>query len=142
MRQAMILSFLLVLMLSPVRAHAKACPNLSVHPGITTLFLQTDFGEKDAATKAYVADLQEAIKKSTSFCVVQDLRAASYALDLAGVDLGEDHERAAISVVIISEKGSLVTHWIRLSSIENVEKNSQDDLVKADRAIQRFKRHH
>ena len=48
----------------------------------------------------------------------------------------------AISVVIISEKGSLVTHWIRLSSIENVEKNSQDDLVKADRAIQRFKRHH
>jgi hypothetical protein len=141
MRQAMILSFLLIALLYPARAGAAACPNLNVHPGITTLFLQTDFGEKDAGTKAYVAGLEEAIKRYPSFCLVEDLRAASFALDLAGVDLGEDHERAALSVVIISEKGTLVSHWVRLSSIENVGKNSQDDVVKVDRAIQRSKRH-
>ena len=62
-------------------------------------------------------------------------------LDLAGVDITEDHERAAVSMVLISEKGSLLTHWIRVSSIDNTEKNCQEDVVKVDRAIQRSKRH-
>jgi hypothetical protein len=141
MRHAIALSFLLIIALCPGAAHAAACPNLSVHPGITTLFLQTDFGEKDSATKIYVEGLQEALKKSREFCQVQDLRAATYALDLSGIDITEDHERAAVSVVLISEKGALVTHWIRLSSIDNVEKNCQEDVVKVDRAIQRAKRH-
>jgi hypothetical protein len=141
MRQAMIRFFLLIGLLYPASVHGATCPNLSAHPGITTIFLQTDFGEKDAGTKAYVAGLEAAIKKYQSFCLVEDLRAASFALDLAGVDLGEDHERAALSLVIISEKGTLVSHWVRLSSIENVDKNSQDDVVKVDRAIQRYKRH-
>ena len=135
-------AFLLLAVLYPASAAAATCPNVSIHPGISTVFLQTDFGEKDAASKAYVAGFQEAVKKSTAYCIVEDPRAALYALDLAGVDLAEDHERAALSMVIISEKGTLVSHWIRLSSIENVGKNSQDDLVKVDRAIQRFKRHH
>jgi hypothetical protein len=114
---------------------------LSVHPGVTTLFLQTDFSEKDTATKIFATGLEDAIKKSRQFCLVQDLRAATFALDLAGVDITEDHERAAVSVVLISEKGSLLTHWIRVSSIDNTEKNCQEDVVKVDRAIQRSKRH-
>ena len=120
---------------------AADCPNVSVHPGITAVFLQTDFGEKETASKAYVAAFEEAIKKSRAFCLVQDLRAALFSLNLAGIDLAEDHERAALSMVIISEKGTLVSHFIRLSSIDNLEKNSQDDLVRVDRAIQRFNRH-
>jgi hypothetical protein len=140
MRQAIILSFLIAA-LCPPAAHAAACPNLSVHPGVTTLFLQTDFSEKDTATKIFATGLEDAIKKSRQFCLVQDLRAATFALDLAGVDITEDHERAAVSVVLISEKGSLVSHWIRVSSIDNTEKNCQEDVVKVDRAIQRSKRH-
>jgi hypothetical protein len=140
MRQAIILFFLLAA-LCPSAAHAVPCPNLSVHPGVTTLFLQSDFSEKDTATKIFATGLEDAIKKSRQFCLVQDLRAANFALDLAGVDITEDHERAAVSVVLISEKGSLVSHWIRVSSIDNTEKNCQEDVVKVDRAIQRSKRH-
>jgi hypothetical protein len=43
-------------------------------------------------------------------------------------------------VALVSEKGSLMSHWVRLSSIENVDKNGQDDLTKVDRAIMRAKR--
>jgi hypothetical protein len=141
MRQVIFLSLLFLLILSPGGAHAAACPNLNVHPGITTLYIQSDFGEKDQASKAYVAGLQDAIKKHASFCLVEDPRAATFSVNLAGVDLGEDHERAAMSVVIISEKGTLLSHWVRVSSVDNVEKNSQDDVIKIDRAIQRSKMH-
>ena len=140
MRQA-IISFFLLMATFCSSALAAACPNLSVHPGITTLFLQTDFGEKDTASKIFATGIEDAIKKSRQFCLVQDLRAANFALDLAGVDITEDHERAAVSMVLISEKGSLLTHWIRVSSIDNTEKNCQEDVVKVDRAIQRSKRH-
>jgi hypothetical protein len=141
MRQVLILSCLLIAVFDPPPTHAAACPNLSVHPGITTLFLQTDFGEKDTATKIFATGMEDAIKKSRQFCLVQDLRAATFALDLAGVDITEDHERAAVSVVLISEKGSLLSHWVRVSSIDNTEKNCREDLVKVDRAIQRSKQH-
>jgi hypothetical protein len=141
MRQVLILSCLLIAGFDPPATQAAPCPNLSVHPGITTLFLQTDFGEKDTATKIFATGMEDAIKKSRQFCLVQDLRAATFALDLAGVDITEDHERAAVSVVLISEKGSLLSHWVRVSSIDNTEKNCQEDLVKVDRAIQRSKRH-
>jgi len=123
-------------------AQAAACPNLNAHPGIATIFLQTDFGEKDSASKIYVAGLQDAIKKSKTFCPVEDLRAATYALDVAGVDTGEEHDRAALSVVLVSEKGAMMSHWVRLSSIDNVEKNSADDLAKVERAVQKAKRQH
>lgn len=141
MRLILILSFLLTAVLCPPTMYAATCPNLSVHPGITTLFLQTDFGEKDTATKIFATGMEDAIKKSRQFCLVQDLRAANFALDLAGIDIADDHERAAVSMVLISEKGSLLSHWVRLSSIDNTEKNCQEDLVKVDRAVQRFKRH-
>jgi hypothetical protein len=141
MRQIFILSLLLTAALCPPPMYAAACPNLSVHPGITTLFLQTDFGEKDTATKIFATGMEDAVKKSRQFCLVQDLRAANFALDLAGIDITEEHERAAVSMVLISEKGSLLSHWVRLSSIDNTEKNCQEDLVKVDRAIQRSKRH-
>ena len=121
-------------------AHAANCPNMNAHPGITTIFVQSDFGDKDQASKAYVASLQDAIKKSNAFCPVEDPRAATYALNVAGIDTEEDHERAALSVVLLSEKGTLVTHFVRLSSVENVAKNGQDDLTKIERAIQRAKR--
>jgi len=100
------------------------------------------FGEKDSASKIYVAGMQEAIKKSRTFCPVEDLRAATYALDVAGVDTGEEHDRAALSVVLVSEKGTMMSHWVRLSSIDNVEKNSADDLTKIERAVQKAKRQH
>lgn len=142
MRQAIIFFFFCsITVVCPAVARAAECPNLSVHPGITTLFIQTDFGEKDTATKIFATGMEDAVKKSRQFCLVQDLRAASFALDLAGIDLSEDHDRAAVSMVLISEKGSLLTHWVRLSSIDNTEKNCQEDLVKVDRAIQRSKRH-
>ena len=141
MRHAIVLFFLAAAVCPPA-AHAAACPNLSVHPGVTTLFLQTDFSEKDTATKIFATGMEDAIKKSRQFCLVQDLRAATFALDLAGVDITEDHERAAVSMVLISEKGSLLSHWIRVSSIDNTEKNCQEDVVKVDRAVERFKRHH
>jgi hypothetical protein len=126
--------------LHPALARAATCPNLNVHPGITTLIVQGDYGEKDQASKAYVVSLQDAIKKSQNFCYVDDVRAATYALDVAGVDIDEEHERAALSVVVVSERGMLITHWVRISSVDNVEKNGQDDLHKMDRAIQRAKR--
>jgi hypothetical protein len=123
-------------------AKAASCPNLTVHPGIYTIFVQSDFGEKDAASKIYVAGIQDAIKKSATFCPVEDLRAAMYALDVAGVDISEDHDRAALSVVLVSEKGALMSHWVRLSSIDNVEKNAKDDITKVERAAQKAKRQH
>ncbi len=131
-----------MLLLAPPYARAAACPNLNAHPGVATIFLQTDFGDKDSASKIYVAGLQEAIKKSRTFCPVEDLRAATYALDVAGVDTGEEHDRAALSVVLVSEKGTMMSHWVRLSSIDNVEKNSADDLTKVERAVQKAKRQH
>lgn len=121
-------------------AWAATCPNMSAHPGVSTIFLQSDFGEKDSASKIYVSGLQEAIKKSRAFCAVEDLRAANYALDVAGVDTGEEHDRAALSVVLVSEKGSLISHWVRLSSIDNVEKNATDDLAKVERSAAKAKR--
>jgi len=123
-------------------AWAATCPNLSAHPGVSTIFLQSDFGEKDSAAKIYVSGLQDAIKKSRAFCAVEDLRAANYALDVAGVDTGEEHDRAALSVVLVSEKGSLISHWVRLSSIDNVEKNAADDLAKVERSALKAKRQH
>jgi hypothetical protein len=136
----LVLSALLMSILQAERAVAASCPNLNAHPGITTVIVQSDLGAKDQASKAYVASLQDAITKSRSFCRVDDVRAASYAIDVAGVDLDEEHERAALSVALVSEKGSLMSHWVRLSSIENVEKNGQDDLTKVDRAILHAKR--
>lgn len=133
-----LLFFMSALFVPP--ANAATCPNLTAHPGIATIYVQSDFGEKDAASKIYVAGLQEAIKKSNAFCAVEDLRAATYALDVAGVDISEDHDRAALSVVLVSEKGSLVSHWVRLSSIDNVEKNARDDIAKVERAAQKAKR--
>jgi len=121
-------------------AWGATCPNMSAHPGVSTIFLQSDFGEKDSASKIYVSGLQEAIKKSRAFCAVEDLRAANYALDVAGVDTGEEHDRAALSVVLVSEKGSLISHWVRLSSIDNVEKNATDDLAKVERSAAKAKR--
>jgi hypothetical protein len=140
MRWATPNSFLLLAVLSSGEAHAATCPNLNAHPGIQTMFVQSDYGEKDQASKAYVASLQEAIKKSSSFCPVEDVRAATFSLNVAGVDIDEDHERAALSVVLISEKGTLVSHFVRLSTVTNVDKNGQDDIVKIERAIQRSKR--
>jgi hypothetical protein len=35
-----------------------------------------------------------------------------------------------------------MSHWVRLSSIDNVEKNSADDLTKVERAVQKAKRQH
>ena len=128
------------MLLRPALARAATCPNLNVHPGVTTLIVQSDYGEKDQASKAYVASLQDAIKKSQNFCYVDDVRAATYSLDVAGVDIDEEHERAALSVVVVSERGTLITHWVRMSSVENVEKNGRDDLRKMDRAIQKAKR--
>ena len=95
MRGIVKLFFVLLSLLYAVGSFAADCPNVSVHPGITTIFLQTDFGEKDAASKAYVAGFEDAIKKSRAYCVVQDPRAALFALNLAGIDIAEDHERAA-----------------------------------------------
>ncbi len=141
MQRALFAFFIAVLVVAAPRAKAAACPNLNVHPGITTIFLQSDFGDKDAAAKIYVSGLQDAIKKSTAFCPVEDLRAATYALDVAGVDTGEEHERAALSVVLVSEKGALVSHWVRLSSIDNVEKNATDDIAKVQRAVLKAKKH-
>src|ERR1700739_5069908 len=105
MREFLFFSLVLRAVCSPPATHAAACPNLSVHPGITTLFLQTDFGEKDTATKIFATGMEDAIKKSRQFCLVEDLRAATFALDLAGVDITEDHERAALSLVLLSSKG-------------------------------------
>jgi hypothetical protein len=136
----LVFSALLMSILRTEHAVAANCPNLNAHPGITTVIVQSDLGAKDQASKAYVASLQEAITKSPSFCQVNDVRAATYAIDVAGVDLDEEHERAALSVALVSEKGSLMSHWVRLSSIENVDKNGQDDLTKVDRAIMRAKR--
>jgi hypothetical protein len=124
----------------PAQLHAAACPNLSVHPGVTTVIVQSDYGEKDQASKAYVVSLQDAIKKSSNFCNVDDVRAATYALDVAGIDIDEDHERAALSVVMVSERGLLISHWVRMSSVSNVEKNGEDDLRKVERIILRSKR--
>lgn len=140
MRLTVLCLLLLGSMLIPRHASAAACPNLSVHPGVTTVFIQSDFDEKDAAAKAYVFGLQEAVKKSKTFCSVEDLRAATFAVDVAGVDLNEDHERAAFSVVIVSEKGTMISHWVRLSSVDNVEKNATDDVVKLERVVQKAKR--
>jgi hypothetical protein len=142
MPRVTILSLILLSMTLSSRAFSADCPNVSVHPNITAIFLQTDVGEKEAASKGYVAGFQDAIKKSRMYCLVEDPRAALFSLDLAGVDLAEDHERAAVSVVIISERNTLVSHWIRVSSIDNVQKNTEDDVIKTDRAIQRYKRHH
>jgi hypothetical protein len=133
-------TFLFLVLLQPVYARAAACPNLSVHPGVTTVIVQSDYGEKDQASKAYVVSLQEAIKKSSSFCNVDDVRAATYALDVAGIDIDEDHERAALSVVMVSERGMMISHWVRMSSVSNVDKNGQDDLHKVERIILRTKR--
>jgi hypothetical protein len=127
---------------SALPAVAAACPNLNAHPGVATILLQSDFGEKDSASKIYVSGLQDAIKKSKAFCPVEDPRAATYALDVAGVDTGEEHDRAALSVVLVSEKGTLLSHWVRLSSIDNVEKNAADDLTKVERAAMKAKRQH
>ena len=66
-----------VLVLASAQAYAAECPNLNAHPGITTIYLQSDFGEKDAATKIYVSGLEDAIKKSNAFCPVQDLPGAA-----------------------------------------------------------------
>jgi hypothetical protein len=140
MRNALFGLVISIPLLAVPHVRAAECPNLNAHPGVSTIFLQTDFGDKDSASKIYVAGLQDAIKKSKAFCPVEDLRAATYALDVAGVDTGEEHERAALSVVLVSEKGSLMSHWVRLSSIDNVEKNSSDDLTKVERAIQKAKR--
>jgi nitrogen regulatory protein PII-like uncharacterized protein len=71
---------------------------------------------------------------------VDDVRAATYAFDVAGIDIDEDHERAALSVVIVSERGVMISHWVRMSSVGNVDKNAEDDLHKAERAIERAKR--
>ena len=131
--------FLFALLLRPVSAPAATCPNLNAHPGITTVIVQGDYGEKDQSAKAYVASLQDAVKKSPNFCLVEDVRAATYALDVAGIDIDEDHERAALSVVIVSERGMLISHWVRMSSVSNVDKNGEDDLHKVDRVIQRAK---
>jgi len=141
MQRALLAFFIAVLVGADTHANAAACPNLNAHPGITTIYLQSDFGDKDAAAKIYVSGLQDAIKKSSAFCPVEDLRAATYALDVAGVDTGEEHERAALSVVLVSEKGALLSHWVRLSSIDNVEKNATDDIAKVQRAIQKAKKH-
>jgi hypothetical protein len=141
MQRAPLAFFIAVLLGAAPHANAAACPNLNAHPGITTISLQSDFGDKDAAAKIYVSGLQDAIKKSSAFCPVEDLRAATYALDVAGVDTGEEHERAALSVVLVSEKGALLSHWVRLSSIDNVEKNATDDIAKVQRAIQKAKKH-
>lgn len=144
MRQAIppyfFLLALFLLAFCPGLAHAATCPNLNAHPGITTVFFQSDFGEKDQASKAYVASLQDAIQKSANFCAVQDPRAATLSINVAGVDTEEDHERAAVSVILISEKGTLMTHFVRLSSVENVAKNGHDDMLKIERAVQRAKR--
>ena len=83
-----------MVLLHPALARAANCPNLSVHPGITTINVQGDYGAKDQASKAYVVSLQDAIKKSQNFCNVDDVRVATYALDVAGVDIDEEHERA------------------------------------------------
>jgi hypothetical protein len=141
MRFRAILPFLFLAAPLSQPAYAATCPNLNSHPGITTVYVQSDFGEKDQASKAYVASVQEAVKKSTSFCLIEDVRAATFSLNIAGMDTDEDHERAAISVLLISEKNTVVTHFIRLSSVANVDKNGQDDLVRVERAIQRAKRH-
>jgi hypothetical protein len=141
MQRALLAFFIAMLVVAAPQANAAACPNLNAHPGITTIYLQSDFGEKDAAAKIYVSGLQDAIKKSSAFCPVEDLRAATYALDVAGVDTGEEHERAALSVVLVSEKGALLSHWVRLSSIDNVERNATDDIAKVQRAIQKTKKH-
>jgi len=135
-----LLCWLTLAILCSRNAYGAVCPNISVHPGITTIFVQSDIGEQDAAAKAYVFGLQEAVKKSRAFCPVEDLRAATFAVDVAGVDLNEDHERAAFSVVIVSERGTMVSHWVRLSSVDNVEKNATDDVVKLERVIQKAKR--
>jgi hypothetical protein len=142
MRNALFGLVIPITLLAAPPARAAACPNLNAHPGVATIFLQSDFGEKDSASKIYVAGMQEAIKKSKTFCPVEDLRAATYALDVAGVDTGEEHDRAALSVVLVSEKGAMISHWVRLSSIDNVEKNSVDDLSKVERAVQKAKRQH
>ncbi len=142
MRNAFFGLVISITLLATPHARAAACPNPNAHPGISTIFLQSDFGEKDSASKIYVAGMQEAIKKSRTFCSVEDLRAATYALDVAGVDTGEEHDRAALSVVLVSEKGTMISHWVRLSSIDNVEKNSADDLTKVERAVQKAKRQH
>jgi hypothetical protein len=127
-------------LLYPSHASAASCPNLNAHPGITTVVVQSDYGEKDQASKAYVAGLQGAIKKSANFCLVDDVRVASFSLDVAGIDIDEDHERAALSVVLVSERGALISHWVRMSSVANVDKNGEDDLRKVERIIQRTKR--
>ena len=133
-------ALLIGLSLFPAHSFAAACPNLNVHPGITTVNVQGDYGEKDQSAKAYVASLQEAVKKSPNFCNVDDVRAATYAFDVAGIDIDEDHERAALSVVIVSERGMMISHWVRMSSVGNVDKNAEEDLHKAERAIERAKR--
>jgi hypothetical protein len=132
--------FLIALSLFPAQAFAAACPNLNVHPGITTVNVQGDYGEKDQSAKAYVASLQDAVKKSANFCNVDDVRTATYTFDVAGIDIDEDHERAALSVVVVSERNVMITHWVRMSSVGNVDKNAADDLHKAERAIERAKR--
>jgi hypothetical protein len=132
--------FFIGLSLFALQAFAAACPNLNVHPGVTTVNVQGDYGEKDQSAKAYVASLQDAVKKSANFCNVDDVRTATYAFDVAGIDIDEDHERAALSVVIVSERGVMITHWVRMSSVGNVDKNAADDLHKAERAIERAKR--
>lgn len=130
--------FLTCLLAGPL--HAADCPNPNAHPGITTVIVQGDYGEKDQSAKAYVVSLQGAVKKSPGFCLVEDVRAATYAIDVAGIDIDEDHERAALSVAIVSERGMLISHWVRMSSVSNVDKNGSDDLRKVERTIQRAKR--
>jgi hypothetical protein len=132
----------ILLILAVSLASGATCPNLGVHPGVNTIFLQSDYGDKDSAAKIYISGLQDAIKKSKAFCAVEDLRAATYALDVAGVDTGDEHDRAALSVVLVSEKGALISHWVRLSSIDNVEKNAADDLAKVERSAAKAKRQH
>ena len=45
-----------MLLLAPPYARAAACPNLNAHPGVATIFLQTDFGDKDSRTPPFVFD--------------------------------------------------------------------------------------
>ena len=91
MRSRLRLFLVLLPLLYSAASFGADCPNVGVHPGITAVFLQTDFGEKEAASKAYVAAFEEAIKKSRAYCLVQDVRAALFSLNLAGIVAGNAH---------------------------------------------------
>ena len=133
-----IATLLFIVSLAPSQARAAVCEARN-HPGVVAFYI-TQTTKPDSASEEWVSAFRELLRKSPSYCLVDQRETATMVLSLVGLDT-EGKSATAVSIAVYFAKDqAFVAHRMYIAARENVESSAQRALANLDEEVKDLKR--